>query len=62
MQLPKIPNLATDYLSLVPSEQEIRRTVMTLGPDKAPGPDGFNARLLQTHWDLFGSAVVQQVQ
>lgn len=33
-----------------------------LGPDKAAGPDGVNARLIQQHWDIFGEAILNQVR
>lgn len=35
--------------------------VMSLGPDKAPGPDGFNGKMIQENWDLFGPSVIKEV-
>lgn len=43
---PKIPEHAHTLLSSLPTAQEIQAAVMSLGPDKAPGPDGINARLI----------------
>lgn len=59
--LPKVPQTAHQHLMASPTEHEIRRVMMSLGPDKAPGPDGFNARLIQANWELFGPSIVNQV-
>lgn len=48
-QLPKIPELVHDNLCTIPAEAEVTRALASLGPDKAPGPDGVNARLFQQH-------------
>jgi len=32
-----------------------------MGPNKAPGPDGFTAGFFQTHWDLVGPCVTRAV-
>ena len=32
------------------TEKEIRRAIFSLGPDKAPGHDGFNMRFYQHFW------------
>lgn len=60
--LPKIPAASHSLLEASPTELEIKRALMSLGPDKAPGLDGFNARLIQSNWDLFGPPIVKQVQ
>lgn len=39
-----------------PTDLEIQQALTTLGPDKAAGPDGLNARAIQSNWDLFGPA------
>lgn len=38
-QLPKIPNLVHESLCDMPGEAEVMRALVSLGPDKAPGPD-----------------------
>lgn len=45
--LPKIPLEAHKYLTQVPTDQEILNFLMELGPNKSPGPDGFNAKTIQ---------------
>lgn len=45
----------------LPSEIEIKEALMTLRPHKAPGPDGFNAKIVQDNWDAFGSALTAEV-
>lgn len=41
--------------------EEIEKAVFMMGPNKAPGPDGFTAGFYQTHWDLVGSSVTGAV-
>ena len=60
-QLPQIPAFAHESLSAQPSEAEVMRSLASLGPDKAPGPDGINARLLQQQWEVFRPAIMGQV-
>lgn len=59
--LPKLPNLILDHLEALPSPDEIQRALNSLGPNKSPGPDGFNAKIIQENWDLFGPAVIEEV-
>lgn len=35
--------------------------MFALGPDKVPGPDGINARFLQTYWQKIRPSVEQEV-
>ncbi|XP_072999435.1 uncharacterized protein [Typha latifolia] len=48
----KIPTSSAKFLSSCPSEEEIESVVKSFGPDKAPGPDGFNARFFQAFWEV----------
>lgn len=57
-----VPVQFQEYLDMQPTKEEIRQAVMSLGPDKAPGPDGYNARIIQTKWDLFGPAFTKEVE
>jgi Reverse transcriptase (RNA-dependent DNA polymerase) len=59
-----LPKLTHDqYLTLQcwPDDQEIMQAVFALGPDKASGPDGLNARFLQTYWEQWQHVVVAEV-
>lgn len=58
---PKISSWAYSRLESVPSSAEIQKALFSLGPDKAAGPDGINARLLQDKWAQFGPAVISEV-
>lgn len=60
--LPQIPSTVHMCLIADPTDMEIHRALMTLGPDKAAGPDGFNARIIQTHWEVFRPAVLKEVK
>lgn len=58
---PKVPLWAHSHLEAIPTLLEIQKALFSLGPDKAAGPDGINARLLQEKWALFGPTVIQEV-
>lgn len=59
---PRIPDFIGPSLDSIPSDQEIQKSLMVLGPHKAARPDGFNAFLLQQQWDFFGPLVTLEVQ
>ena len=40
---------------------EVRRALFMMGPNKAPGPDGFTAGFYQHHWDIVGPCVTRAV-
>ncbi|KAL8116353.1 hypothetical protein AgCh_022742 [Apium graveolens] len=43
------------------TEEEVRRALFQMNPDKAPGPDGFTPAFYQKHWDIVGHDIVQMV-
>lgn len=49
-------------LEAVPTNSEIHGALMSLGPDKAPGPGGLNARAIQPNWALFGPTFLKEVK
>lgn len=50
----EVPSLITDrknqFLDAEISNNEIKTTLFAMEPDKAPGPNGFTARFLQSCW------------
>ena len=52
IQTPVLPRLTDEHaiaLDQMPTLEEIRSTVFSLDPDKAPGPDGVTARFAQSY-------------
>ncbi|XP_059664040.1 uncharacterized protein LOC132309778 [Cornus florida] len=43
-----------ERLEKVVLREEIRSTVFAMGPDRAPGPDGFSTRFFQQFWGIVG--------
>lgn len=59
--LPKIPAFVHPSLTAHPLESEVYKVLMSLGPDKAPGPDGFNAKVVQLNWAAFKKPIMAEV-
>lgn len=59
--LPQIPSFIGPSLDSLPSDLEIYKSLMSLGPHKSAGPDGFNAFLLQQEWPNFGPLILKEV-
>ncbi|KAJ4801583.1 reverse transcriptase [Rhynchospora pubera] len=59
--LPKIPTHEAEYMAMRPTDQEITEAVFAISPDKASGPDGINARVVQTFWTEFAQSVLNEV-
>lgn len=59
--LPTIDAEFWESLNAIPTLSEIEATVFSLGPDRAPGPDGVNARFVQTLWPKIKSCVLKEV-
>lgn len=56
-----IPQVAHFHLEALPTEGEVIKALNTIGPDKAVGPDGFTAAILQEHWEVFREPILGQV-
>lgn len=56
-----ITSVDQELLSRPPTEAEIKEALFQLGPDKAPGPDGITARLLQTSWETFKEGITKAI-
>lgn len=61
-----IPSLVTnaenDWLTVIPSTEEIKNAVFAMDASSAPGPDGFPGCFYQSCWDIVGSDVVACVR
>lgn len=50
-----------DNLSSIPTPKEIKDTLFSFHPDKAPGPDGFSAAFFRTNWGTVGPAIIAEI-
>ncbi|KAM6561714.1 hypothetical protein CsatA_030953 [Cannabis sativa] len=60
-----VPRVSEDQnrdLLMVVEEEEVRRALFQMHPDKSPGPDGFNPGFYQKHWDIVGKDITTLVQ
>ena len=39
------------------SQEEVKKALFMMHPDKSPGPDGFTAAFYQRHWELIGNDI-----
>lgn len=60
--LPKISEVAQGYLIADPSDEEIYKSLMSLGANKSSGPDGFNAKTIQENWVSFRLAILTEMK
>jgi len=51
-----------DSLNKEIDEEEIRRTIWTLQPDKAPGPDGFPICFYRAFWGLIKKDLTKMIR
>lgn len=61
LQMPKISDQMRSALEEIPSTLEITTALNAIGPYKAAGPDGFDAKTVQDNWCDFGPAVTKVV-
>ncbi|KAJ4778130.1 RNA-directed DNA polymerase (reverse transcriptase)-related family protein [Rhynchospora pubera] len=61
LSFPKIQSTEEPALCAQPSDEEIRTAFWSIGPDKAPGPDGLSARFIRTNWDTLGPVFSQEI-
>ncbi|XP_061348715.1 uncharacterized protein LOC133294051 [Gastrolobium bilobum] len=58
------PGLSTkekEYMSRVPTDEEIRRTIFQMGKFKAPGLDGLQAVFFHSHWSIMGNSICSMI-
>jgi len=51
-----------DWLVREVTAVEIKKVVLQCDPDKAPGPDGFNAAFYQRNWAIIGKEVTLAIK
>eukprot|EP00253_Pinus_taeda_P003315 PITA_03315 len=61
--LPKgISQEVSDSLNREITEEDIRKAIWTLQPDKSPGPDGFPINFYRDHWHLIRKDLVKMLR
>eukprot|EP00253_Pinus_taeda_P004161 PITA_04161 len=64
--LDAIPNLITPKMNQVLKSKimhkEAKEALFAMDPDKAPGPDGFTPRILQTCWQIIKKEFLKMIQ
>ena len=58
----KLSDVQRDAMIIEISNTEIKETFMSLNPNKAPGPDGYNAGFFQKTWAIVGQDVTSTVR
>jgi len=48
---------ASTWLSRDVTNLEVKEAMFQMHPDKAPGPDGYNAYFFQRNWDMIGGDI-----
>ncbi|XP_030505125.2 uncharacterized protein LOC115720103 [Cannabis sativa] len=57
-----VPIFANEELSKSVSEEEVRKAIFQMHPDKSPGPDGMTQAFYQRCWQIVKGDVTQMVQ
>lgn len=57
-----LTNEAKNWLVREVSTKEIKTTIFHINPDKAPGPDSYNAFFYKHNWEIIGQDVIQVVK
>ena len=59
--LPSLSQEDKEMLSRLPSVDEIKNVVFSLGSNKAPGPDGMSAHFFKFYWNIIGGEVIEAI-
>ncbi|GMH30432.1 hypothetical protein Nepgr_032275 [Nepenthes gracilis] len=57
-----VPESLMDLLVGPVSDDEIRKTIFSIGDYRAPGPDGFSAHFFKEAWDIMGPSVCEAIR
>ncbi|KAM6584602.1 hypothetical protein CsatB_011604 [Cannabis sativa] len=57
-----VPNSIHENLHTAISEEEVKKAIFQMHPDKSPGPDGMTPAFYQKCWSIVGRDVVRAVQ
>ena len=58
------PSLSQDdieMLTKIPTADEIKKVVFSMGSNKSPGPDGMSALFFKFYWNVIGGEVIEAV-
>ncbi|KAK8288559.1 hypothetical protein V6Z12_D07G133800, partial [Gossypium hirsutum] len=58
---PVISTYEREMLSIVATDEKIRRTIFSMTPLKAPAIDGYHAKFYQSQWDIIGDSFCSMV-
>lgn len=58
----RCPQAVAEQLLLIPSDEEIRSTILALPKNKVPGPDGLSAEFFWESWEIVGKDSVDAVR
>ncbi|KAL3530646.1 hypothetical protein ACH5RR_009968 [Cinchona calisaya] len=57
-----ITSIMNDQITKPFEEEEIRKVIFSMHPNKAPGPDGMSPLFFMQFWDIVGKDVTQAIQ
>lgn len=58
----RCPQEISELLVAIPSEEEIKATLLAMPKNKAPGPDGYSAEFFWESWEVVGKDTVEAVR
>ena len=61
---PRLVPLPSNKINIhhLPSKDEVRQSLFSMHPNKAPGPDGYHPGFFQAMWDVVGEDIFQTIR